>query len=61
MKAVTKTITREFDDKGNIIKEIEVIEERYVQDHGIQYIPYPVSPTTPVYPSYPIYKWEITC
>ena len=59
MKLTTRTITREYGENGKITKEVEVIEERDIEERrSIQYIPVPHYPS---YPTYPIVTYGTTC
>lgn len=53
MKEISKTIVREFDDKGNVIKETETTIEKDYQE--LQYVPQwkyvpHIPSTTPIQP-----------
>lgn len=59
MKRTTKTIVKEYDNEGKLIKETETTVEE-TEDNKFTYVPNvepttPINPWTfPIYPSYPI-------
>lgn len=53
MATTTRTVVREFDAKGNLVKETETVVTR---DDPPPYVP-PLGPP-PVYPAYPRQWWR---
>ena len=53
MKTTTKTITREYDDEGRLIKEVETTEEK-ICDENIKYVPWKPIENTGIIP----HQWE---
>ena len=68
MKKSTKTVVKEYDTEGKLIKETETtVEEEIENNQTIPYIPNiptePISPINPYpwYPNYPITTPTIWC
>ena len=61
MKRTTKTVVKEYDTEGKLIKETETTVEETEDNNTISYIPSePINPTTPInpYPWYPSQPWN---
>lgn len=56
LKEVTKTIVREFDDKGNVVKETETVVEKEYREMIPKWDYFPSIPSVPS--SVPIYPWN---